>query len=74
LLKRIESIDLVTRTRAVQDERQVIVTLTTAGRKLRKQAQNIPPSILCATQCEPAELMEIKESLVKLRSKLVKAD
>jgi DNA-binding MarR family transcriptional regulator len=74
LLKRIESIDLITRTRAAQDERQVIVTLTTAGRKLRKQAQNIPPSILCATQCEPAELMEIKESLVKLRSKLIKAD
>jgi DNA-binding MarR family transcriptional regulator len=74
LLKRIEAAELITRVRAAQDERQVIVTLTSAGRKLKKQAQNIPPSILCATQCEPAELMEIKEGLTKLRNNLVKAE
>ena len=74
LLKRIEAIDLITRARATQDERQVIVTLTSAGKKLKKQAQGIPPSILCATQCEPAELVAIKESLVKLRSRLIKPE
>lgn len=71
LLKRIEAIDLIARTRAPKDERQVIVTLTSAGRKLKKQAQNVPASILCATQCEPAELMEIKASLDKLRGRLL---
>ncbi|CAM2156390.1 Organic hydroperoxide resistance transcriptional regulator [Pararobbsia alpina] len=73
LLKRIEALDLIARTRAVKDERQVIVTLTSAGKKLRKQAESIPVSILCATGCEPAELMEIKNSLAKLRSKLIDA-
>jgi DNA-binding MarR family transcriptional regulator len=73
LLKRIEAIGLIARTRAVKDERQVIVTLTSTGKKLRKQAESIPLSILCATACEPAELMEIKDSLHRLRSKLIDA-
>lgn len=74
LLKRIEALDLITRTRAAKDERQVIVTLTGAGKKLRKQAESIPPSILCATGCEPAELFDIKNSLSKLRSNLIDAN
>lgn len=71
LLKRIEALDLITRTRAVKDERQVIVTLTSAGKKLRKQAESIPPSILCATGCEPTELVALKDTLGKLRGSLI---
>ncbi|RKP46224.1 MarR family winged helix-turn-helix transcriptional regulator [Pararobbsia silviterrae] len=74
LLKRIEALGLITRARAIKDERQVIVTLTSAGKKLRKQAESIPLSILCATGCAPAELVEIRDSLGKLRSKLIDAE
>ena len=38
LLKRLESADLVKRTRNPQDERQVIIGLTRAGQKLRSRA------------------------------------
>jgi MarR family transcriptional regulator, organic hydroperoxide resistance regulator len=74
LLKRIEALGLIARTRAIKDERQVIVSLTSAGKKLRKQAESIPPSILCATGCEPAELIEIRNTLSKLRTKLMNAE
>jgi MarR family transcriptional regulator, organic hydroperoxide resistance regulator len=73
LLKRIEAIGLITRARAAKDERQVIVALTSAGKKLKKQAEAVPLSILCASGCESPELMDIKNSLTKLRDNLVKA-
>jgi DNA-binding MarR family transcriptional regulator len=48
LLKRIESAKLVQRARAAADERQVIVSLTARGRKLREQAVKLPSQVLCA--------------------------
>ncbi len=73
LLKRIETMGLITRVRAAKDERQVIVALSGAGRKLKKQAETIPASIFCATGCEPAELTRMQDSLTTLRDNLVKA-
>ncbi|MBE8219388.1 MarR family transcriptional regulator, partial [Leptospira borgpetersenii serovar Ballum] len=42
LLKRMETAGLLLRQRSRQDERQVIVTLTDAGRQLKAEAHNIP--------------------------------
>src|SRR5436190_6553940 len=42
LLKRMETAGLVSRIRAVQDERRVHITLTAAGRKLKDKAAKIP--------------------------------
>src|SRR6478752_10857698 len=42
LLKRLETAGLVSRIRAVQDERRVHITLTAAGRKLKAKAAKIP--------------------------------
>ena len=73
LLKRLEAAGLVTRTRAAEDERQVLVALTAAGRQLRHKAQQIPPAVLCAADCSLGELKSIKQELDKLRDKLVRA-
>ena len=47
LLKRLEAAGLVTRTRDVDDERSVRVTLTAAGRAVRKHAKVVPPQVAC---------------------------
>ena len=46
LLKRLESSGFITRLRALDDERRVYITLTSAGRKLKVRAANIPACIL----------------------------
>ena len=48
LLKRLEKAGLLQRARAIDDERSVIVTLTSSGRALRKRASAIPPQVACA--------------------------
>jgi DNA-binding MarR family transcriptional regulator len=70
LLKRLEAGGLVTRTRSAQDERQVVVGLTDAGRAMAADAATIQDGVLCAAGCAPDELLAIKRQLEALRSKL----
>src|SRR5258708_17809235 len=72
LLKRLESSGLVTRTRAASDERQVIITLTRQGRALKSQAQEVPESVFCASECTLEEVVSIRDHLLMLRGKLFK--
>ncbi len=72
LLKRMEAQELVTRIRAASDERQVIISLTKAGDAMRKQAIDVPESVLCATECSAAEAIAMKDELGVLRSRLMK--
>ncbi|NCH72594.1 MarR family winged helix-turn-helix transcriptional regulator [Cronobacter dublinensis] len=70
LLKRMETAGLLMRQRSRQDERQVIVTLTDAGRELKAGANEIPGSVLCATACDRETLMSLKAQLEDLRHNL----
>jgi DNA-binding MarR family transcriptional regulator len=72
LLKRLEASGLVTRTRAANDERQVIITLTRQGRALKSQAQEVPESVFCASECTLEEVVSIRDHLLLLRGKLFK--
>ena len=74
LLKRMESSGLVTRLRAVEDERRVHITLTTAGRLFKTRAAKIPGCILNAAQCPVPELMALTRQLQALRQRLVHDD
>ncbi|MDN0086859.1 MarR family transcriptional regulator [Yersinia nurmii] len=71
LLKRMENAGLLIRTRASNDERQVIIRLTEQGRALREQAQGIPEAVMCATDCDLEKLVDIKQQLESLRAKLL---
>jgi len=73
LLKRMEEAGWVQRVRSARDERQVIVSLTQAGKELRNEAQSIMSSILCATQCSQEEALALKDQLVALRNNLEKS-
>lgn len=68
LLKRMETAGLLSRARAADDERRVIVTLTAAGRALRRRAESVPLQVACATGCQLTELSELTARLQRLRS------
>ncbi|WP_442594552.1 MarR family winged helix-turn-helix transcriptional regulator [Parapusillimonas sp. JC17] len=71
LLKRLELAGLIRRDRAQNDERQVIVSLTTAGRALHAKAMAVPVEVTCATQCSAQELAATKLALEKLRGRFL---
>ncbi|MFU0511388.1 MarR family winged helix-turn-helix transcriptional regulator, partial [Acinetobacter baumannii] len=57
ILKKLEALQLLNRTRSKEDERQVIITLSEKGKKLKEQAVNIPKHILEASSCDTATLL-----------------
>lgn len=71
LLKRLEVSGLISRIRAVEDERRVHITLTAAGRKLKNRAAKIPGCILEASQCSIPELTALTQQMRALRQRLV---
>lgn len=73
LLKRLENAGLLLRQRSRQDERQVAVTLTDAGRALQQQAVSIPASISCAAACDADTMSALKKELEYLREQLHRA-
>lgn len=70
LLKRLETAGLVKRTRATEDERQVLIALTPQGQALKEKARAVPHGILAASACSVAELSAIRQELVGLRDRL----
>jgi DNA-binding MarR family transcriptional regulator len=73
LLKKLEALELVERVRSKEDERQVIVSLTSTGRKLQAKSQSIPACVLEASGCELPAVRQIAAQLKVLRSNLVAA-
>jgi len=73
LLKRLESMDLLRRQRSPEDERQVIVSLTAAGRALKKRALPVPEQLLCASGCSIGEITALTRKLQKLRGALAES-
>ncbi|MBE8591275.1 MarR family transcriptional regulator [Pseudomonas sp. MAFF 301449] len=73
LLKRLEAEGLLSRTRNREDERVVVVELTTAGRALQDKAMGIPQCILGASGLELEQLRKLQADLIVLRSNLQSA-
>ncbi|MFI8010558.1 MarR family winged helix-turn-helix transcriptional regulator [Acinetobacter sp. ABJ_C4_1] len=72
ILKKLEAIQLVNRTRSKEDERQVIITLSEKGKILKEQAVNIPAHILEASSCDMTTLLDLKDQLTQLRTNIAK--
>ena len=73
VLKRLEALGLVTRTRSTTDERQVLIRLTPQGSALRKVAEGFPAQILAASECSGEEFEALNRALRALRRKLDEA-
>jgi DNA-binding MarR family transcriptional regulator len=72
LLKRLELMGLIDRTRAAHDERQVIITLTKSGETMRRQASELPKAVLCALDCSHGNVKALKDQLDDVRTVLMK--
>jgi len=73
LLKRLETMGLVTRTRNPKDERQVILKLTRKGRSLQKRTEHFSSCILSSTGLKLEEIMDLQTKIMKLRDNLREA-
>ena len=69
LLKKLESMDLVTRERSEADERHLVVTVTETGMALRERAVEIPLQMAGCTGLIPEEAMELYRLLYKILGK-----
>jgi DNA-binding MarR family transcriptional regulator len=66
LLKRLEQAGLVRRLRATHDERVVQVSLTAAGRRLERRAQEIPQALLGKLAMPLDEVLQVRDGVRRL--------
>lgn len=66
LLKRLEAAGLVVRERAADDERRVLVSLTPAGRALKRKAASVPRTLACQVGLSTDELRRLRTDLQAL--------
>ncbi|MGY2492551.1 MarR family winged helix-turn-helix transcriptional regulator [Cupriavidus sp. CP313] len=71
ILKKLEAMGYVERQRDPEDERQVRVRLTKAGRKLREQ--RLETSLAGATGLAPDEFARIQKAVASLRNNLIQS-
>jgi DNA-binding MarR family transcriptional regulator len=68
MLKRLEALELITRTRNAVDERSTDVKLTTSGAALRRRALEIPPAVVARLGVDMGELQHLHEVLTRINS------
>jgi len=71
ILKKLEEMGYVRRGRDPADERQVLVSLTEAGRRLREKGLSM--NLVKASGLAPAEFGKMQKAVVALRDNLLKA-
>ncbi|MDR6178222.1 DNA-binding MarR family transcriptional regulator [Pseudomonas sp. SORGH_AS 211] len=70
VVKRLEAAGLVTRRRSAEDERNLSIELTPAGRALRDQANGVNSRVRQVCALGDAGLDDLRETLVMLRTRL----
>ena len=72
LLKRLEEKGYVTRRRSVEDERDLIVTITEHGEELKKKASSVPQRLSACISLEPQKAQTLYALLHEMLDKLMK--
>jgi DNA-binding MarR family transcriptional regulator len=73
MLKRLETMGYLNRTRDSKDERNVRISLTPAGRRLRQKGFSYGEVTVKASGLSDEEFSALQNAIVKLRDNLVKA-
>ncbi|MDA2894255.1 MarR family transcriptional regulator [Mycolicibacterium sp. BiH015] len=73
MLKRLETLGLITRARNAADERSTDVQLTDKGAALRERALDIPPAVVARLGVDLAELEHLHTVLTRINSAAVAA-
>lgn len=68
MLKRLESLGFVTRSRSAADERTIRVELTRAGAELRDRALQIPLTVVSKLGVDLDELIELRRALTRINT------
>ncbi|MCW2689241.1 MAG: transcriptional regulator, partial [Mycobacterium sp.] len=68
MLKRLEALGLISRTRSAADERATDVTLTEAGIVLRRRAMTIPPAVVERLGVDLDELERLRDVLTRVNT------
>jgi DNA-binding MarR family transcriptional regulator len=71
ILKKLEGMGYLRRQRDTTDERQVVVSLTTAGRRLREKGLSM--NLVKETGLTPEEFAKVQKAVVAVRNNLVRA-
>jgi DNA-binding MarR family transcriptional regulator len=71
ILKKLESMGYLRRQRDPADERQVRISLTDEGRRLREKGMHM--NLVASTGLKPDEFTRLQENVVTLRDNLIKA-
>ena len=71
MLKKLEAMGYVRRQRDPADERQVVVSLTEPGRRLRERSLTM--TLVKASGLDPDEFRKLQRGVVTLRDNLIKA-
>jgi MarR family transcriptional regulator, organic hydroperoxide resistance regulator len=71
ILKKLEAMGYLERQRDPEDERQVRVSLTKSGRRLREKALTM--DLAKATGLTPDEFVKVQKAIVTLRNNLIKS-
>lgn len=74
MLKRLEALGLITRTRSVGDERATDIRLTESGIALRERALEIPPQVVERLGVDMAELEELHRVLTRVNTAALAAN
>lgn len=70
LLKKLESMGHVTRSRDVNDERSVIIALTDQGKRLQDEAWDVPGRMFCEAGVSQDEADELRQHIVSIMQKV----
>lgn len=70
LLKRLEEKGYVTRRRSTEDERDLIISITDAGKALREKALSVPQRLAACVNLEPEKAQLLYGILYELLGKL----
>ncbi|CAN5665566.1 MarR family transcriptional regulator [soil metagenome] len=73
MLKRLETLGLINRSRSITDERTIQVTLTREGTALRRRALKIPQAVVDKLGVELSELENLHKVLTKINAAAVAA-
>ena len=70
LLKRLDRMGYITRTRPDDNERRLLLTLTEAGEALRERALSVPEAMRGCIDLPPEELLQLKQLLDKALTRM----
>jgi DNA-binding MarR family transcriptional regulator len=68
MLKRLDALGFIARTRSTADERSTHIELTDDGRALRDRALQIPPAVVARLGVDIAELDELRRVLTRVNA------